>query len=198
MCTSRAQGQRCWSSRSFAHRAILSVFIIWSSVNIPHHLFVRRNVNTRGNISSQFGLYINYFSNPVLYGIVPIVILFYFGQRKMKNISSIRQGRMLLFQITLSVFTSVPLITFSISFGVTSTMSKDTNHQAIEYMISQRVRLVNNLNYTSAFYMNLITMPEVRYIIKKIIICRHHIVTPNTINITERIKQHTRKGIDTR
>lgn len=207
MCTSREQRQRRWSSHAFSYRSILIVFIIWLSINIPHLLFVRRNGNTCGNLSTQFTLYINYFANPILYSILPIVVLFYFGNRTVKNIRSLRQGsvigsrldrhfnRMLLIQIIFSIFTSVPLMVYSIYFGITFTMSKDTTHRSIEYMIAQIVRSINNLNYVSAFYMNLIALPEVRRIMKKMIICRYNIVVPDIVVISDKNERQMRKDI---
>ncbi|UJR32503.1 hypothetical protein I4U23_019965 [Adineta vaga] len=171
MCTSREINQR---RRSSQHLLIVLL----------------HNGTTCTNISPTFIYYINYFTNPILYGILPFGVLTYFGLRTVMNIRSFRQGtriltrlnhnfiRMLLIQISFTIITTVPITIFSIYYGITYTMNKSANYRAIENLFVLAARLLNNLNYTSAFYMNVIAMPEVRSLIKRHLFCRRNQVVP--------------------
>jgi hypothetical protein len=89
----------------------------------------------------------------------------------------------------------VQVLVHSIYLGVTFTTSKDATRRAVEYIISQIFRSINNLSYTNAFNMNLIAISEVRYLIKKLIICRYHPIAPNTVIVRERIELCVRNDI---
>jgi uncharacterized membrane protein len=89
----------------------------------------------------------------------------------------------------------VQVLVRSIYFGVTFMTSKDATRRAVEYIISQLFRSINNLSYTSAFNMNLIAISEVSYLIKKLIICRYQPIAPNIVIVRERIELCVRNDI---
>lgn len=190
MSTSRTESLRRWSSHSFAHRMILVTVLFWSLINIPQLIFRGLVGSSCIALSNNFTLYLNYFHTPVFYGVVPISILFYLRRRTMQHIHDIQHAvvvrrrverslnRLLLFQISLTLFTSILLMIQYIYSAATISTKKDALHLAIENLCLTIVRLVFYLNYTTAFYINCFVSPEARLIIHKVFICQHRRIEP--------------------
>ena len=184
MSTSRKESLRRWSSHPLAYRVVVGTVLVWSFINIPQ--LVLRGVSNSScvSLSTNFTLYLNYFHTPVFYGILPITILFLLRKRTLKNIHEIvhavtlrrrlerYMNRMLLLQISLTLFTSILLMIQYVYSAATISTRKDPLHLAIENLCLQIVRLVFYLNYTSACYLNCSVSPEARLIVRRLLTCR--------------------------
>ena len=185
MSTSRKESLRRWSSHALAYRVLLGTLLLWSLINIPQLVFRGVLNNSCIALSTNFTLYINYFHTPVFYGILPITILLFLRKQTMKNIRDIVHAatlrrrlerclsRMLLLQISLTLFTSVLLMIQYVYSAATISTKKDPLHLAIENLCLQIVRLIFYLNYTSAFYLNYSVSPEARLITRRFLTCRY-------------------------
>lgn len=190
MSTSRAESLRRWSSHPLAYRTIVVTVMFWSLVNIPQLVFRGLVGSSCIALSNDFTLYLNYFHTPVFYGLLPISALLYLRRRTMQNIHDIQHAvvirrrverslnRLLLFQISLVLFTSILLMVQSIYTASTISTTKDALHLSIENLCLTISRLIFYLNYTTAFYINCCVSPEARAMIEKIVVCRGQRIEP--------------------
>ena len=193
MSTSRNAFHRRWSSRWLAYRIIPATMIVWSLISIPQLVFRGLIYSTCASLSVNFTLYLNYAHVPFFYGFVPVTVLFCLRQRTMKNIQNIQHAvaarrrlerylnRLLVLQLSLTLFTSTLLMIQSLYTAITLSTRKGVLHMAIENLCLQVVRLVFYLNYTTSFYINYWVSAEVRLIIKRLFTCRRaHRIEPLT------------------
>ncbi|UJR07939.1 hypothetical protein I4U23_012218 [Adineta vaga] len=200
MFTSRQESLRRWSSHIFAYRSLTIIIIVWSLINIPQIIFRGMTNNTCTSLSINFTLYLNYCHTPLFYGVIPIITLFYLRKHTMQNLQNLQHtvilrsrmeryiNRMLLFQISLALFTFLLLMIQYIYTAVTIYTQKDALHTAIQNLSLQIVRLIFYLNYTSAFYINYFVSPEIRLIIRRLFTCKYQRIRP--VNAIGRGEQH--------
>ncbi|CAF0874797.1 unnamed protein product [Didymodactylos carnosus] len=174
---------RAYSSLKIAKCVIPIVITFWILENIPALLvyhFKAPSTCTYNN--SGYTIYISYILSPILYGLAPVLITSIFSLLTYKNMrqrivpSSATQRRdaqistMIMLQILMIVVSTFPLMIRNIYAGITLNNQKDSVQSMWENFFGQIVYLPWYLNYSSSFYVYVVSSVAYRKQVKKLLI----------------------------
>ncbi|CAF1061069.1 unnamed protein product [Rotaria sordida] len=186
----RQEKYRKLSRLSIAIWAIILTIIFWLALCVPFA------VNTGLVRSSYTGLlsctyvenqaftnYQIYFSFPVYYGLLPSIILIITGlltYRNTNKLQIIRQRQifqkqltsMMLIQIPIILFSTLPYVIF-IEYSIfTATMAKSTNQRAIELVITNIVSITCYITFACPFFVFFASSTSFRKEAKMLFLCQ--------------------------
>ena len=158
LSTSRYPSLRRFSHIKCAHRALVTMTIIWCLHDIPYLIYyqIPSPSQTCTNINPNFRNYTTY-SLLIFVFVTPVLVLTVFGYLSYRNIHQIqvfvreRADR----QLTKMIFMQTALVCFSvIPYGVVSVYSlitvgiaKDTNQVMNEYLLVAIVNLISYVHF---------------------------------------------------
>lgn len=181
--TSQYVNIRLWSNVKRGHILLLTIIILWAllaSPNIPLSYSAKIDSIWRCIISNKtYFNYYAYFVNLVAIFLFPLLVFSYFGFRTYVHISRLtvfrraqlfeRQlTRMILYQVFITIFSSLSYGIQFIYTTLTSKWSKTPLWLAIDNVISHIGRLCLFVNSISAFY-NVSTSKEIQLMIKNVL-----------------------------
>lgn len=162
-----------WSSIRLVRMAIVGTVLFWSITFIPV-IFVCAAVDGFCILrSGPYATFINYVWTPLLFAILPIVVISTFTVGTVRNLrGTLPQGnheqlsqqvrRMLFPQLIILAVSGVPFSFQGIYFDLTSHIQKDDYRLNIEYVVQQVILLLYHSNYLCTFYIYWYMSSEVR------------------------------------
>ncbi|UJR28100.1 hypothetical protein I4U23_009355 [Adineta vaga] len=177
--TSRSVRIRKWSSIRTARYSIIIIIVIWCILSIPNLLVYQVIDGICKQTSRMYNDYTAFFLNPILYGLLPVLVLASFGYATYVNIHEITTQRRRNYgeiekQLTRAIILHcASFIVSQISFTLwnlyltfTRNEQKSTARSELETLFTQLTRLLFYFNYVSTFYINLIASKHIRYVLK--------------------------------
>ncbi|CAF0938320.1 unnamed protein product [Rotaria sordida] len=166
----RQEKYRKLSRLSLTRWAIILTIIFWLGHSIPYLIYAELSYNSKTGLISCLLLintahanYLRYVALPVYLGLFPSMILIITGLMTYRNtnrLQILRQRQLLQKQLTSMMLTQIPIILFStlpyIIFteytAVTSTIIKSTDQKAVERLFTNIVTLLFYITFACPFF----------------------------------------------
>ncbi|CAF3769878.1 unnamed protein product [Rotaria sp. Silwood1] len=186
----RQEKYRKLSRLSIATWAIILIIIFWLALFLPFavHTELVQNLLT-GLLSctyvgnQAFVNYQIYFAFPIYYGLLPSTILIITGLLTYRNTNKLQIRRqrqvvqkqltsMMLLQIPIILFSTLPYIIFTEYSIFTATMTKTANQKAIELVITNIVSITCYITFACPFFVFFASSKSFRKETKMLLLCR--------------------------
>ncbi|CAF2852679.1 unnamed protein product [Rotaria sp. Silwood2] len=186
----RQEKYRKLSRLSIAIWAVILSTIFWLALFIPFAVHAELVKSAFTGLfsctyvgSQAFVTYQTYFAFPVYYGLLPSIILTITGLLTYRNANKLQIGRqrqlvqkqltkMMLIQIPIILFSTLPYVIFTEYLMSTATMVKSTNKKTVELIITNIVSATCYITFACPFFVFLASSKSFREEAKMFLLCR--------------------------
>lgn len=171
-----------WSSLRFVRMAIFGTVLFWTLFYLPMLIFSGIVAGRCGIVNEVYRQMVNYCFTPLIYTILPFVLIVFFTQGTIRNLQGTTLAnrrdrlmkqirRMLIPQLFILGVSGFPFSLEVIYFEVTRGVEKDELRQAIEHLCVQLVRLFYHSNFVFTFYIYVYMSTDVRRVLRRVFGC---------------------------
>jgi hypothetical protein len=168
-----------WNSMRVVRWTIVLTIAFWTLIYIPMLLFSGVVNRTCLIVNVFYRKFVSYVLTPLVYTILPFVLIVVFTRRTIDNIRStslanrhdrlMKQIRRMLFpQLMILSVSGFPFSMQVIYFEVTDHIDKTPFRRAMENLAVQIIRLLYHCNFVCTFYIYVYMSSDVRKILKKL------------------------------
>ncbi|CAF2934865.1 unnamed protein product [Rotaria sp. Silwood2] len=204
----RQEKYRKLSRLSIATWEIIVTIIFWLAIYIPYLVYTEIVRSPFTGIlycalvgDAVFSNYQMYFAFPVYYGLLPSTVLTITGLLTYKNTNKLQINRqrqlvqkqitsMMLIQIPIILFSTLPYVIFTEYSTFTATMTKSDNQRTVELVMTNIVSITCYITFACPFFVFFSTSKTFREDAKMLFLCRKA-----TLLRTNQVQPHFRNNM---
>ncbi|CAF4911467.1 unnamed protein product [Rotaria sp. Silwood1] len=186
----RQEKYRRLSRLPLTQRAIILISIFWLGHSVPYIIYAELIYSSKTGLTSclllintTYANYLRYIALPVYLGLFPSTILTITGVLTYKNTNKLQILRqrqliqkqltsMMLTQIPIILFSTLPYIIFTEYTAITSTMIKSTSQREVELLLTNIVTILFYITFACPFFVFFASSTSFRQEAKMFILCQ--------------------------
>ncbi|CAF2879170.1 unnamed protein product [Rotaria sp. Silwood2] len=186
----RQEKYRKLSKLPLTRWAIIIIILFWFGHSVPYVAYAELIQNSKTGLTSclllintAYANYLRYVALPVYLGLFPSTILTITGLMTYRNTNKLQMLRqrqlvqkqltsMILTQIPIILFSTLPYIIFTEYTAVTSTMIKSTNEKAVELVVTNIATLLFYITFACPFFVFFASSASFRREAKRFFLCQ--------------------------